>query len=444
VLAWLGGCALLLFLAVAQLIVENYPDVSFYVPFTRVWELALGAALTYLPRVTGRVLTEGAPIAGLTMIAAAALLYSDETSFPGVAALLPCLGAALILLPGPKETVAKKVLALTPLVWIGRISYSLYLWHWPILVFARHYFHGGAIPEQLAFFILLAAMAAAALSWKFVEQPFRTHQFEWRHAAAATTVVLLAGVGAMTTAGLPGRLSEKVQYIASFVDASQAVPSQACDLMSSRRCAGKSQGHEAVLLLGDSHGRHFMRALVDVFPTAYLNLATNSGCRPVLAPVGDPACIKRVQGLYRDSIPGAHFDAIILSARWRNGESEQIAASVEYLKRYADRVIVFGQTLEYSAALPDLLLSDELLRAPVDLSREPPRTPALRTLNEAIKKAAAAAGAEYYDPIDAICANGSCRTLAPDGAPIQRDYGHFTEQGAAYVLNSFKAAGLKL
>jgi hypothetical protein len=107
VLAWLGGCALLLFLAVAQLIVENYPDVSFYVPFTRVWELALGAALTYLPRVTGRVLTEGAPIAGLTMIAAAALLYSDETSFPGVAALLPCLGAALILLPSPKETVAK-------------------------------------------------------------------------------------------------------------------------------------------------------------------------------------------------------------------------------------------------------------------------------------------------------------------------------------------------
>ena len=60
------------------------------------------------------------------------------------------------------------------------------------------------------------------------------------------------------------------------------------------------------------------------------------------------------------------------------------------------------------------------------------------------RAAAAAAGAEYYDPIDAICANGSCRTLAPDGAPIQRDYGHFTEQGAAYVLNSFKAAGLKL
>ncbi len=440
--AWLGCGALLAMLAVAQVIVENYPDVSFYVPFTRAWELGLGAALTYLPQVRGRGLTEGAPIVGLAMIAAAVLLYSDETSFPGVTALLPCLGAALVVLPAAHDSVAGRLLALPPLVWIGRISYSPYLWHWPFLVFTRHYFHGGAIPEPVGFAILLAAIVTAALSWTFVEQPFRTRRFGWRSLAAATTVVLVAGVGALATSGIPGRLSERGQYIASFIGSSQAMPSNLCNLNLPDPCAGSSQGREAVFLFGDSHARHFMRGFAEIFPTEYLNLATNSGCRPVLRPEGASACIRNVQAVYRDIIPGARFKAIILSARWRNGESDQIAESVEYLKRFADRVIVFGQTVEYSAALPNLLLSDELLRAPVDLSGEPPRTPALRTLNETIEEAARAAGAEYYDPLDAICSNGTCRQLAPDGAPMQRDYGHLTQQGAAYVLERFKADGL--
>ena len=256
VFAWLGCGALLVLLAVAQSIVGNYPDVSFYVPFTRAWELALGAALTYVPRMADRRLVQAAPIAGLGMIAAAALLYSDNTTFPGAAALLPCLGAALVLLPTSRESAAKRLLALSPLVWIGRISYSLYLWHWPILVFTRHYFHGGSIPQPLSFVLLLAAVAASVLSWKFVEQPFRSRRFGWRSAAAAATVVLLAGVGVLATSGLPSRLSEKGQFIARFSEASQAAPFDSCNLLLPDRCPTEANGRPSVLLLGDSHARH--------------------------------------------------------------------------------------------------------------------------------------------------------------------------------------------
>lgn len=440
---WIGCGVLLAALAAAQLIVWKYADAAFYLPFSRAWELALGAAVTYLPRVADRRIARSASIAGLAMIVAAALLYSDDTVFPGLAAILPCLGAALVVWPPAQHGIGNRLMALPPFVWVGKISYSLYLWHWPVLVFAKHYFIGQSVSWPLSLVLLLTTIIISALCWTFIEQPFRQRRVDWRSSAAAAVAVLLAGWTCLALAGFPDRLSEDGRRIAGFRESSQPlVVKGACDLSVPKSCLLEPDGRKRVLLLGDSHARHYAGAFVAAFPEVYLSFATRSQCRPVINPAGNETCVEVMRDIYAKLIPSKRYDAIILSARWRNGQSDQVAASVAYLKQFADSVIVFGQTVEYSAALPDLLLADEMLRAPVDLTTEPPRAPSLRALNSEIERAALAAGAQFYDPLTAICSTGACRTTTADGTPMQVDYGHFTRKGAEFVLDGFKAEGL--
>lgn len=441
-LIWIGGGVFFASLAAAQVMVDHYPEAAFYLPFTRAWELALGAALTWAPRAGGNRTATAASIAGMALILVPAFLYSDSTEFPGLAAIAPCLGAALILWPTAQSGVVNRVLTKRPFVWVGKISYSLYLWHWPILVFTKQYSYGSP-SALLALVLLLAAVGVSALSWKYIEQPFRQGRYGWRIPAVALAIALTGGVLSYVQAGFPGRLSPEGHYLASFRDLSQPLAERdACNLGEPATCRVDTNGRNAVLLIGDSHARHFINALVDTFPSIYLSYLTRSQCRPVIRTEGRDECVEAMKSAYNELIPATHYDAVILSARWRNGQADQIADSVQYLKRFTDRVIIFGQTVEYEGALPDLMLSRELLRAPVDLAGEPPKTAGLRALNAEIEKAARAAGAEYYDPLASICTNGSCQTVTTDGTPLQADYGHLTLPGSTLVLERFKAAGL--
>src|SRR5258708_7906370 len=114
------------------------PDATFYLAHTRAWELLLGTllALDFIPHFSGRSWRNFLSAAGLTMILASAVLYEKTTPFPGLAAAVPCFGAALIIAAGRDgSSFVGTALSLRPVVFIGMISYSLYLWHWPLIVF---------------------------------------------------------------------------------------------------------------------------------------------------------------------------------------------------------------------------------------------------------------------------------------------------------------------
>src|SRR5271170_3095038 len=122
--------------------VIHAPSAAFYLLPGRAWELMLGAllALHAVPFIERRWIREALAVTGIALIAIAVFGYSKDTPFPGAAALLPCLGAALVIYSSvPGITSASAVLSLPPLVFVGRISYSLYLWHWPLYVFARYF-----------------------------------------------------------------------------------------------------------------------------------------------------------------------------------------------------------------------------------------------------------------------------------------------------------------
>ena len=103
---------------------------------TRAWELGLGALLVFVPPARGRLLVELVRLLGLTLVAYGVFALDAESPFPGWNALYPCVGAVLIIWPSPERSIVAMALSLRPAVWIGLISYSLYLWHWPLAVFA--------------------------------------------------------------------------------------------------------------------------------------------------------------------------------------------------------------------------------------------------------------------------------------------------------------------
>lgn len=184
-------------------VVARSPSTAFYLLPTRAWELLTGALVAFLPTPLAllgrRYLRELFALAGLALILIPVFVYTAETPFPGLAALPPCLGTALIIWANERgddkvPTAVGAALATRRVVFIGLISYSLYLWHWPFLAFSRYV---TLAPLTLGYrFLMRGAMLslaslAAVLSWKYVETPFRARKL----GASRRSVFLFAGTG---------------------------------------------------------------------------------------------------------------------------------------------------------------------------------------------------------------------------------------------------------
>lgn len=192
----------------------RHPSANFYLLPTRAWELLVGSILaSYSPRVPMTTLQrEVLGWGGLAALGWAVFGFNSETRFPGFYALVPCLGAALIIASNRVTTnTVGKLLSVRPMVFIGLISYSLYLWHWPILVFPKYVLQGHLSQTQ-RFLSIAVIFVIAALSWKFIETPFRTRSllkkksFVLAAAALVTIFFALLGVFVAQNNGLPSRI----------------------------------------------------------------------------------------------------------------------------------------------------------------------------------------------------------------------------------------------
>lgn len=205
-------------LAVATRNAVLRPERAFFNFNGRAWELLLGASLGLglLPALKSQRTAELLAALGLALIAGACAFFGEGMIFPGVSALVPTLGALFILWAGTdgRTTRVGRLLGREPMAWIGLISYSLYLWHWPLIAFVRLYL-GPDLSLFMVAVLVLASVALAALSWRFVEVPLRRGGLRQRGGEArsiATGVAALAvlvGVGWLLAAsgGLPGRAS---------------------------------------------------------------------------------------------------------------------------------------------------------------------------------------------------------------------------------------------
>jgi peptidoglycan/LPS O-acetylase OafA/YrhL len=192
---WIAGLGLVS-LGFSEWMVRRDPAWAFYLLPFRAWEMLLGAflALTPLPPVA-KWRDNLAGIAGLALLAGSMVFYDEATVFPGLSALVPCAGAALVIYAGRnREAVVGRVLGCGPLVGIGLISYSVYLWHWPLIAFGRYSF--GDTPA-MGVVVFLMSLLLGFLSWGWVERPFRNGTFLRRKTVfAAWAVASVAFLGA--------------------------------------------------------------------------------------------------------------------------------------------------------------------------------------------------------------------------------------------------------
>jgi peptidoglycan/LPS O-acetylase OafA/YrhL len=215
--AALGSFLLALFLQ------PRWPDANFYLPFPRGWELLIGAllAMDVFPEAREERLRTGLGALGLTLIAWSVFAYDDDTSFPGASAMLPTAGAALIIYAGRAgPSLITRALGRQEIVFIGLISYSLYLWHWPVLVFARLFALRALTPFESGMAIVVSFLLAM-LSWRYVERPFRLRTtLPYRPtlfgtAAGAMASFVLLGAILIAYDGLPQRVPENARKILS-------------------------------------------------------------------------------------------------------------------------------------------------------------------------------------------------------------------------------------
>jgi peptidoglycan/LPS O-acetylase OafA/YrhL len=179
-------------LAISEMMVRTHPSAAFYFMPPRMWELLLGALVLYCPQWSLRKKPLFG-LAGLVLIMASAVTYTSKTPLPGLMALVPCMGTALIIFaPAVSRLSVTKLLSIAPVVYVGKASYSIYLWHWPLFVFSKMFF-GKDFSFAAQAGVVLASLAIGSLSYEVVEMPIRSR----RWLAGNKQLVLCCGLGAI-------------------------------------------------------------------------------------------------------------------------------------------------------------------------------------------------------------------------------------------------------
>jgi peptidoglycan/LPS O-acetylase OafA/YrhL len=311
--------------------VRRYPGATFYFGPTRAWELLLGALLAMgaAPSVGGPVVRNAAGFAGVGLICVAIFSFSKDTPFPGVAALLPTLGAAMVIWSGTSgETAVRGVLSKAPLVFIGKISYSWYLWHFSLLAFGNYLTIAGlGVLETLI--IVLASLVLSVFSWRYIEQPLRRQRwktFDRRNLFAAAAMSMLAFVGFGSwidfDEGLPSRLGP--DRLESFVAVTENAESGAkCrfETLETEVCqVGNGVGPPRFFLWGDSHADALRIAVDDIATSRGWNgmYAGRGGCAPLVDAerLDLGVCRETNDKILRYILSTPSIETVILSARW--------------------------------------------------------------------------------------------------------------------------------
>ena len=428
---------------------------AFYLLPPRAWELGIGCALAIVA-ARGPIKQSGffrllGPI-GLVLTVVPMMLLTSVSAFPSWNAIAPVIGAMLLIGWGA-DGVVGRVLSSRPFVEIGKISYSLYLWHWPVIVFWKAY-SGEQLSDGEMIALALVSCALGAISTYVVERPFRTQRA--RYISARRVIIgggpVLAGLAGMGVVGASNAVTlrtfpEDVRRIAATVeyrtwpDYMRQFRTGSCligqahgsfDAFDRAECATFDPTKRNVLVIGDSHAAQYWGALQQAMPDANVMQATSSGCRALIGTDGAKRCTDLRGWVFSQFLPSQRIDLVILGGRWREDEMQFVGPTLATLKRLVDEVVVVGPTVEYEGTFPEMLARSKLTGEEFDFAAA--RTPGRDHVNALMRDATEAAGVEYVDVLGTVCALQACLLFAPDGVPMQFDYGHLTLSGARYIV----------
>ncbi|MBS0339891.1 MAG: acyltransferase [Proteobacteria bacterium] len=435
---------------------QTAASAAFFLPASRFWELMSGAGLAALQRAPLRAVGSGArnaaSVLGMAMIAGSIFLLDAQMHFPGGWAALPVVGATLAIAAGPQALPNRSFLSLRPVVLVGLISYPLYLWHWPVLTFARLLSIDPltALERSMA---LVLSFALAALTYRFVELPIRHARARKVPASLAAAMAALGGAGVVVWAagGVPSRYPEQFRHIEEFSLMSDAVS----DAWRRHRCMLEGEASYAsecieqlpasrpsVVLWGDSHAAALYPGLRDLEERDQFRLTqfTSSVCPPVFGYVHPnnryfkPHCAALnsfVEHVVQENPPAV----VILAGYWRVYERLDLGPTIAKLRAAGVRqVIVAGDVPSWTRSPSRVMFR---LAASNPGNEVPRRIPLARfegpdRSEHEIARETAMAGAEFVSLRDLICNAQSCAVFTDEGT-VFADADHLAPPGSRLV-----------
>jgi len=427
---------------------------AFFLLPSRVWELSLGALIAHAGQMgIRRSIRSTSAILGLVAIAAATVLLQSDKHFPGYVAALPALGTAAVIWAG-RDTIVARTLSWRPIVYIGLISYPLYLWHWPLFSFGNYVGVHGAM-ASLA--LLAVSFLLAALTYEVIEKRLR----KWKIRIAAPRVsIALIGIAAVaiivTISG--GRNyhyqtteQSDVASILATMKYNYGPPGRlnTCWLDGTGpqnlapECSLPNDRDDAILVWGDSHAALFYSGVRKAFPSLPIWQTTTSSC-PV---TGGPQICNNTNAeafrLIRERKP----KTVIIFAAWEvystdwtasgpHGSALRAAlARIQATK--VPNLIVLGPSPFWDPVLPRVAYTawERTGKIPARAVVPPKST---EKVDREIKTIVESAGASFISIRDFLCNANGCLLHVPGkpGALISWDYGHFTAEGAEYIASN--------
>lgn len=449
------------------LLVRYDQNNAFYMLYTRAWELLIGTMLSQgmFPMISSRWLRNIAALVGIGMIAYSVIFYTLRTPFPGLNALVPCLGAALIIGAGSSgSSLVGMALSWRPVVFIGLISYSLYLWHWPVLVFGQmgivtpsvHQLplgFAGVVTRHRLNLVYDAGfpIILAVLSWKFIECPFRTGRLRlagrplFTFAGAAICTWVLVSLTTRLSDGFPGRFPSASVRMAAESDLTkfgQASRAGVCfigmgvhfEKFDFNKCLREEKTKSNYLLLGDSKAAMLYHGLSLAMTDANLMQANVAGCGALVDPYGDRDCVKMMEYIYGEYLPTHKVKGVILCIHWAANDLEKLNDTVEWSKRNHIPLVIIGPNPTYDMPLPRLEAYAIAWNKPNMASQH--LDGEVKTLDEQMAlRAKTIWHVPYLSLYQLICPNGPCMEFADstNSVPMLLDTGHLSPLASIFV-----------
>ncbi|PLK69875.1 hypothetical protein C0V73_15680 [Rhizobium sp. TH135] len=460
--------------------VDRNPEKAFYMPHLRAWELLIGSMIALWPSlINDRVRFSVAQVRnhlptsfmgtlgglGLLAITAGAFIIDKADGFPGWIALVPVLGAVAVIIAGPDAWPNRVILSWRPMVYIGLISFPLYLWHWPTLVFLRLSV-GAAPPVSYQIAAVAVSVAFAVLTYHLIEMPLRKGKEGHRKAVIvpglAATMAGLAALGiAGSFSGLDPLRPQLLIANARNFTWDGAFENEYCrkryDIPEAKFCNLSSDDEPTVALIGDSHALVYFEGLANALRPkneVLLNLGGPS-CMPAEeAPFHSTAlafrptatCNATMAKAYEAILATPRIHTVVLSGRrfTRDLSPEDVASafkafdkSVKALQASGKRVVIVldfpEPKIDPATCIRPLSLIDTPTECQIDRSTAAAARQSQVDLMQALTEANP--GLTLHDPLEDLCAGTTC-PIRIEGRSLYRDLDHLSPDGSNVAARS--------
>jgi peptidoglycan/LPS O-acetylase OafA/YrhL len=442
---------------------------AFFMSPPRAWEFLIGGVVAVDGFPSLRNLCARQIARGIALVLLAIPIFSlrQGPGFPGVNALLPCIGAATFIWSGigvPTKT-RSRYSPLNVIKFFGQISYSLYLWHWPLFAFARFSKSSLVLDpfDKIALFALTVAISY--LSWRFVEQPFRrgslapTRRAAFRIAGLSTAVLLAGSVGGIVASQTPSEADRGAAQLEAYntYDYQPLFRSGSCFTQSwstfDEKCLALAAGKTNVLLWGDSYAAQYFYGLSKGTDPQTVNIlqATQAACMPTLAAASQGIASCKNFAARMDAFFGSNKpDLVIISADWLeyargsrfDGMIADLRHTIAELNGRGIAMVLLGPPVQFRSRLPSMLMRAQLRRA--ELRADDFVLPDIFALDARMRTALPSREKfSYISVVNAICPARQCPLMIGEDIPLAWDHAHLTAEGSEYVVNRIAAlAGL--